>query len=155
MSQAPKLISTQISLHITEKKYACTHMLRSARALPRCISHSAHACTSLEARVHAHLADRTQKSDNSDLFKHKKYGKHAQTERSHRHGQGMGHAGTKGWGRRHQMELLEVERATILLTFVSQYILVVVRPPRLTCNGARKDLNLVPIVTGGFRTFCY
>jgi hypothetical protein len=60
MSQAPKLISTQISLHITEKKYACTHMLRSVRAHPRCISHisSAHACTSLEARVYAHRADR-------------------------------------------------------------------------------------------------
>ena len=92
-------------LHITEKKYVCTHMLRSARAHPRCISHisSAHACTRLEARVHAHQADRTQKSENSNLCKHNKYGKHAQTERSHRHGQGMGHVGMKGWGRRHQM----------------------------------------------------
>jgi len=134
---SPKLIRIQCSLHIAEKKYACTLMLRSTRALPRCISQSAHACTSLEARVHAYRADRTQKSDNSDLFKHKKYGKHAQTESSHRHGQGMGHAGTKGLGKRHRIELSEVERATILLTFVSQYILVVVRPPRLTCNSAR------------------
>jgi len=100
---SPKLITTQCLLHIAEKKYACTHMLRSGRALRRCTSHSAHACTSLEARVHAHRADRTQKSDNSNLFKHKKYGKHAQTERSRRHGQGMGHAGTKGWGRKHWM----------------------------------------------------
>jgi len=47
----PKLIRPQCSLHIAEKKYACTHMLRSARALPRCISHSAHSCTSLEVRA--------------------------------------------------------------------------------------------------------
>jgi len=73
-------------------------MLRSVRALPLCISHSAHAYTSLEARVHAHRAGRTQKSENSNLFEHNKYGKHAQTERSHRHGQGIGHAATKGWG---------------------------------------------------------
>jgi len=100
---SPKLIRIQCSLHIAEKKFACTYMLRSARALPRCISHSVHAFTSLEARVHAHQSDSTQKSKNSNLFKHNKYGKHAQIERSHRHGQGMGHAGTKGWGRRHQM----------------------------------------------------
>ena len=50
----------------------------------------------VEARAHAHWADRTQKPDNSNLFKHKKYGKHAQTERMRRHGQGMGHVGTKG-----------------------------------------------------------
>jgi len=38
------------------KKDACTHMLRSACAHPRCILHSssAHARASLEARVHAH-----------------------------------------------------------------------------------------------------
>jgi len=35
--------------------------------------------------------------------------------------------------------MLEVERARNLLTVVSQYILVVVRPPRLTCNGARAN----------------
>ena len=84
-------IRTQCSLHVAEKKYVYTHMLRSTRALPRCISHGAHACTSLEARVHAHRADRTQKSEDSNLFKHSKYGKHAQTERSHRHGHGMEH----------------------------------------------------------------
>jgi len=95
---SPKLIRTQCSLHNAEKKYSCTHMLRSVRALPLCISHSAHAYTSLEARVHAHRAGRTQKSENSNLFEHNKYGKHAQTERSHRHGQGIGHAATKGWG---------------------------------------------------------
>jgi len=95
---SPKLIRTQCSLHAAGKKHACTHMLRSARAHPRCILHSssAHACTSLEA--HAHRADRTQKSENSNLCKHK-YGKHAQTEPTHRHVQGMGHAGTKGCGR--------------------------------------------------------
>jgi len=43
---SPKLISTQCSLHIAEKKHACTHMLRSARAHPRCILHS--------SIVHAH-----------------------------------------------------------------------------------------------------
>jgi len=102
---SPKPISTQRSLHIAEKKDACTHMLRSACAHPRCISHSssAHARTSLEARVHAHRADRTQKSENSNHYKRNKHGKHAQTGRSHRHGQGMGYAGTKGWGRRHRM----------------------------------------------------
>ena len=78
-------------------------MLRSVRAHPQCISHIAHAYTSLEVRVHAHRADRTQKSENSNLYKHNKYGKHAQTERSYRHRQDMGHAGMKGWGRRHQM----------------------------------------------------
>ena len=31
---SPKLISAQRSLHIAEKKYACTHMLRSACAHP-------------------------------------------------------------------------------------------------------------------------
>jgi len=101
----PKQIITQRSLHITGKKDACTHMLRSACAHLRCISHSssAHARTSLEARVHAHRADRTQKSETSNVFKHHKHGKHAQTERSHRHGQGSGHASTKDWGRRHQI----------------------------------------------------
>ena len=94
----PKLIRTQCSLHIAEKEHACTHMLRSARALRRCISHSAHACTSLQARVHAHPADCTQNSENSNLFKHNKHGKHAQIERSHRHGQGMEHAGVGGTG---------------------------------------------------------
>ena len=94
---------------------------RGARAHPRRISHSssAHARTSLEARVHAHRADRTQDSENSNLCKHNKYGKHAQTERLHRHGQGMEHEGTKGWGRRHQMLLSEVQLARNLLTFVS------------------------------------
>jgi len=102
---SPKLISTQRSLHIADKKYACTHMLRSARAHPRFISHSsrAHARTSLRAHVHAHRADCTQESENSNLCIHNKYGKHAQTERSHRPGQGKGHAGTKGWGRSHRI----------------------------------------------------
>ena len=70
-------------------------MPRSGRALRRCISHSAHARTSVEARTHAHRADRTQKPDTSKVFKHKKYGKHAQTEILRRHGQGLGHAVTK------------------------------------------------------------
>jgi len=66
---SPKLVSAQRPLHIqfqfqfAEKKYACTHMLRSVCANPRCISRSssAHARTNLEARVHAHRADRAPK----------------------------------------------------------------------------------------------
>ena len=74
-----------------------SHILRSVCAHCCCISlsSSAHARTSLDARVHAHQADCTQKAENSNLCKHNKPGKHAQTERSHRHGQGMGHAGAK------------------------------------------------------------
>jgi len=55
-----------------------------------CISHSRsmHAPTCLEVRVHTHQADRTQKSENLDQCKDNKHGKHAQTERSRRHGQG-------------------------------------------------------------------
>ena len=106
---SPKLISTQRSLHITGKKDACTHMLRSACAHPRCILHSssAHARTGFEARVHAHQADHTQKSENPNVCKHNKHGKHAQTERSHRHGQGSGHAGTKGWVKRYRIQGLK------------------------------------------------
>ena len=102
---SPKQIVTQRSLYITGKKDACTRMLRSACAHLRCISHSSsvHARTSLEARVLDHQVDHTLKSETSHVFKHHKHGKHAQTERSHRHGQGSGHAGTKGWGRRHQI----------------------------------------------------
>ena len=114
-------------------------MLRSARAHPRCISHSssAHARTSLDSRVHAHQADHTQKSESSNVFKHNKHCKHAQTERSHRHGQGSGHVRTKGWGRRHQIYMSKNQPTRSLLTFVSQDMLLVVRPPRLTCNCAR------------------
>jgi len=124
---SPKLISTQRLLHIIEKKYACTHMLRSARAHPRCISHSssAHARTSLDSRVHAHQADHTQKSESSNVFKHNKHCKHAQTERSHRHGQGSGHVRTKGWGRRHQIYVSKNQPTRSLLTFVSQDMLLV------------------------------
>jgi len=100
---SPKLITTQCLFHVVGKKYACTHIPRGWRALCRCIWHSVYARTSVEARTHAHQVDRTQKSYNSNLFKHKKYGKHAPTERLRRHGQGMGHAGTKGCGRNHQM----------------------------------------------------
>ena len=65
------------SLYITQYHCACIHKLRGACARP------------------PNGPDRTPKSENSNLYKHNKYGKHAQTERSHRHGQGTGHAGTK------------------------------------------------------------
>jgi len=46
---------------------------------------------------------------------------------------GMHH---NSWGRRHQIEVSKAHRTRSLLTFVSQDMLLVVRPPRLTCNGA-------------------
>jgi len=42
----------------------------------------------------------------------------------------------KSWGRRHQIEVSKAQLTRSLLTFVSQDMLLVVRPPRLTCNGA-------------------
>jgi len=66
---SPKLIITQHSLHIAEKKYACTHMLRSARAHPHCISHSssAHARTRLE-RVYTPTEQTVRKNPRTQIY---------------------------------------------------------------------------------------
>jgi len=56
---APRRSSLSLSL----LPPSSSHIPRTWRALRRCISHSTHARTSVEARAHAHRADRTQKPD--------------------------------------------------------------------------------------------